>query len=564
MQNWYNILVPLAKWTVEDALPASLDLLSAALGVLNSAIDALQPLGIWLWEEFLQPLAEWTGDLIVSSLSEITDLLQKLSGLISGKTSLGSFLENLTAAQSALVGIASAVGTISAISSILNAFKLLTGFIKKAKALSASIEAISATSIIGKLGEVFAIVTRGIGSLSEAMQVAFGTVTTVVTGISSVVGGTVLAITNFFSMLANGFDWLKEILMVIGIAIAAVGAVILGAPALVAGVVAAIVAAVATAVVVIKDNWDAIVAWFSKICTSIGQFFAILWTKISEAASTCWAAIVKFFTPAVEWFSKLFGSIRQTVSDVFYNIGVIASGCWEIVKAVWGVVSGWFNTTVIQPVSKFFANLWDGFLSKARSAWEGVKTVFGKVASFFKDTFQKAWQGIVNVFSVAGEIFVNIKDGIVSAFKKVVNGIIGGINRVVSIPFNSINSALRTIKNINILGLTPFSGLRTISVPQIPYLAQGAVLPANKPFLAMVGDQKHGTNIEAPLETIQEAVALVMEDYISAVLAGDEAIVAVLREILQAVLGIQIGDDMIYRAAERYRSKMAVVRGGIL
>lgn len=556
--------MPLAKWTVEDALPASLDLLSAALGVLNSAIDALQPLGIWLWEEFLQPLAEWTGDLIVSSLSEITDLLQKLSGLISGKTSLGSFLENLTAAQSALVGIASAVGTISAISSILNAFKLLTGFIKKAKALSASIEAISATSIIGKLGEVFAIVTRGIGSLSEAMQVAFGTVTTVVTGISSVVGGTVLAITNFFSMLANGFDWLKEILMVIGIAIAAVGAVILGAPALVAGVVAAIVAAVATAVVVIKDNWDAIVAWFSKICTSIGQFFAILWTKISEAASTCWAAIVKFFTPAVEWFSKLFGSIRQTVSDVFYNIGVIASGCWEIVKAVWGVVSGWFNTTVIQPVSKFFANLWDGFLSKARSAWEGVKTVFGKVASFFKDTFQKAWQGIVNVFSVAGEIFVNIKDGIVSAFKKVVNGIIGGINRVVSIPFNSINSALRTIKNINILGLTPFSGLRTISVPQIPYLAQGAVLPANKPFLAMVGDQKHGTNIEAPLETIQEAVALVMEDYISAVLAGDEAIVAVLREILQAVLGIQIGDDMIYRAAERYRSKMAVVRGGIL
>ena len=44
----------------------------------------------------------------------------------------------------------------------------------------------------------------------------------------------------------------------------------------------------------------------------------------------------------------------------------------------------------------------------------------------------------------------------------------------------------------------------------IPKLAQGAVLPANKPFLAMVGDQKHGTNVEAPLATIQEALANVL------------------------------------------------------
>ncbi len=124
------------------------------------------------------------------------------------------------------------------------------------------------------------------------------------------------------------------------------------------------------------------------------------------------------------------------------------------------------------------------FLNGARSAWESVKTVFGNVASFFKDTFQKAWQGIVNVFSVAGEIFVNIKDGILSGFKKVVNGIIGGLNSAIAIPFNGINSALRTIKNINILGLTPFSGLRTISVPSIPYLADGGMVNAGQMFVA--------------------------------------------------------------------------------
>ena len=106
--------------------------------------------------------------------------------------------------------------------------------------------------------------------------------------------------------------------------------------------------------------------------------------------------------------------------------------------------------------------------------------------------------------------------------------------------------------------------LGQVSLPQIPYLAQGAVLPANKPFLAMVGDQTHGTNVEAPLATIQEAVAAVMADYADSNLAGHEATVTVLREILAAVLGIEIGDDVIGSASLRYRQKYAVLGGGIL
>ena len=102
-----------------------------------------------------------------------------------------------------------------------------------------------------------------------------------------------------------------------------------------------------------------------------------------------------------------------------------------------------------------------------------------------------------------------------------------------------------------------------LKAPQIPYLAKGAVLPANKPFLAMVGDQRHGTNIEAPLATIQEAVALVMQDQTAAILSGVQASVGIQREILEAVLGIQIGDDVIGRATARYNRKMAIAKGGI-
>ena len=167
----------------------------------------------------------------------------------------------------------------------------------------------------------------------------------------------------------------------------------------------------------------------------------------------------------------------------------------------------------------------------------------------------------MSVFSSGGEIFTDIKDGILTSFKTVVNKLISGINSVVSKPFSGINTALRQIKGIDILGIKPFSGISTISVPSIPYLAQGAVLPANKPFMAVVGDQRHGTNVEAPLTTIQEAVANVMDGQTSAILAGFEMSIGVQREILAAVLGIHIGDDAIVQAVSRYNSKMAVVRG---
>lgn len=108
-----------------------------------------------------------------------------------------------------------------------------------------------------------------------------------------------------------------------------------------------------------------------------------------------------------------------------------------------------------------------------------------------------------------------------------------------------------------------YNAISAISSPSIPYLAKGAVIPPNAPFMAVLGDQRHGTNVEAPLSTIQEAVALVMEDYAAANLAGHEATVAVLRDILEAVLGIEIGDQVIGQAVQRYNSRMAIMRGNV-
>lgn len=411
------------------------------------------------------------------------------------------------------------------------------------------------------------------------------------------IGGIVAGIPAFaigiYDAIVNGLDWLSSALIGAGAtaAGAGIGAIIgmCGGPigAGIGALIGLAVGLITDLVILVVQNWDAICSWCSTALAAVGQFFVNLWQGvvdvwnvcadwfneyviqpvagffsglwegISSAASTCWNAIVEFFSPAIDWFSELFGSIFQTISDIFYNIGVIASGCWEIIKVVWGIVSEWFNEhiitpvatffsnmwdgiktwaiaawdgiksvfstignwineKVIQPVAGFFSNLWNGFVEKAKKAWEGVKSVFSKVATFFSDTFKKAWQGIVKVFSIAGEIFVDIKDGIVSAFKFVVNGIIKGLNKVISIPFNGINSALKWIKGIEIVGIKPFDGLKTINVPQIPLLAEGGFPATGQMFIAReagpemvgtIGNKSAVVNNEQIIAGISEGVA---------------------------------------------------------
>lgn len=394
--------------------------------------------------------------------------------------------------------------------------------------------------------------------------------------IGGIIAGIPAFITGIYDAIVSGIDWLNAALVGAGAtaAGAGIGAIVgmLGGP-IGAGIGALIGLAVGLAtdlVILVVQKWDEICEFFAPVADwfdenviqPTGEFFSSLWENIAQLASACWEEIVKFFTPAVSWFSRLFESISRTVSDVFYNIGVIASGCWEIIKTAWNIAATWFDDTVIQPISDFFQETWDSVVSWASEAWEGIKEVFSNVASFFGDVFGDAWAKVVEVFSIAGEIFTDIKEGILTAFKAIVNGIIRGLNSVISIPFNGINTALRKIRNVSVLGLTPFAGLQTISVPQIPYLAQGAVLPANKPFMAVVGDQRHGTNVEAPLATIQEAVANVMGDQVAAMMAGFNALLAENQMLRQVVENIDLGDTTIGQAAGRYQQKIAIMRGG--
>ncbi len=129
------------------------------------------------------------------------------------------------------------------------------------------------------------------------------------------------------------------------------------------------------------------------------------------------------------------------------------------------------------------------------------------ISNTIKDIVGSAWDSIKTKTEDTWEKIKNAVKGPVNSIIGFINGFIGGIEKGI----NGLISALNRLK-INI-PKTPFTkeatigfNLKPISIGRIPALATGAVIPPNKEFLAVLGDQKHGTNIEAPLSTIEEAV----------------------------------------------------------
>ena len=195
------------------------------------------------------------------------------------------------------------------------------------------------------------------------------------------------------------------------------------------------------------------------------------------------------------------------------------------------------------------SEVWDRVATAAKNAKDSLVNAWGNIAAWFRN---QVLNPLTSGFKGTGNSILGIFSGVSSGATVGMNSLIRAINRMqFTIP--------DWIPN---LGGKKFGfQLKELTAPAIPYLAKGAVLPANKPFLAVVGDQRHGTNVEAPLTTIQEAVRLELQDMIDSNIAGQEAVTGVLRQILEAVLGISITDGDIALAADRYHSRMAVVRG---
>jgi hypothetical protein len=352
--------------------------------------------------------------------------------------------------------------------------------------LSPYVAAVAAGFAAWKIGKKF------LGNLSKAKQLALA------------VAGAVLMAINVADMLKNGINFDNLTGYIIGAAAAVTG---LGlAFGVLGGAITAIVAGLVLLGVAIRDvikngfnnkNLTAITVALLTIGGAIaiitGAWIPLLIAAI--AAVVVW--IVAKWTSIKEWISKTISSIDAAFEQHLANVEAGAAAVVDWVIEKWTAVKDWFR------------GLWEKVSSGAVAAWDGIKSAFKSVPEWFQSKFRDAWQKVKDVFSTGGRIWSGIKEGIESTFHTVVNAIICGMNTIIAVPFNKINSMLNTIRNAHFLGISPFQnmwGVNPLPVPQIPMLARGAVIPANRQFLAVLGDQRNGNNLEAPESLLRQIV----------------------------------------------------------
>ncbi len=238
---------------------------------------------------------------------------------------------------------------------------------------------------------------------------------------------------------------------------------------------------------------------------------------------------------------------------------------WQGIQTVWGGICAWFDGTVVQPLARLWGSfaaalgaVWGGITAAFTTAWGGVSGWFGaNVVAPLTALWQRFSATVSGVWTGLRDTVRGVINGIIGFVNGLIGGVAGGINAIVW-GFNHLR--------VDVPAWVPGMGgktlgfdLPTVSLPQIPYLAQGAVIPANREFLAVLGDQPHGTNVEAPLAVIEQAVANVMDRNADLLTAMAEYIVNAIEHKDTAVY---IGDDAIGRAAARYQRHQAIMRGG--
>ena len=242
---------------------------------------------------------------------------------------------------------------------------------------------------------------------------------------------------------------------------------------------------------------NALAVFIASVVASIG-----LWPLLLVAAvSVILAAIIETLRKHGDDIRAGVDKFGETIADIIRSAG-------EKVKEIWNGL--WLTVKLIG------MQLWEDITQGWNDFWTNIGTALDSAAADIQQGWNDAWTAVSDFVS-------DIWEGITDTIETAINGIIGLVNGMISAIVDGVNGVIGVLNGFGFdvpewaqdkLGVERVGfNIDPITAPQIPYLAQGAVIPANHEFLAVLGDQTNGTNIEAPLATIQQALAEVMEAY---------------------------------------------------
>lgn len=312
----------------------------------------------------------------------------------------------------------------------------------------------------------------GLAALAGGLALAFGPIAA---GIALVVGGLAMLVIGIKDVIENGFNLENTLTIITGLLAAGLGISLLTGswiPMLIAGI-----AAILIALVSFTGHGKELITGLKNVIDGFGKFFKGVFTgdmklacegikQIWEGLKQTWNAIVNSIKDAWNMFITWLQSKSPVLAAFFQNIGKLAS---DLYKSIKGILQG----------------------------------VIDFVGGVFTGDWEKAWNGVT-------EIFKGIWNGIVSIVEAAINFIISGVNLLIS-ALNTIHFEIPDW--VPIIGGKSFGiNIPLVSSVALPRLAEGAVIPPNREFLAVLGDQKSGTNIETPLSTMVQAFKQAMNE----------------------------------------------------
>ncbi len=244
------------------------------------------------------------------------------------------------------------------------------------------------------------------------------------------------------------------------------------------------------------------------VLTALAGFIASVVAAIGLWPLLLVTAVSVILVAIIETLRKHGDDIRTGVDKFGEAIADIIRSAGEKIKEIWDAL--WLVVKLIG------MQLWEDIQQGWNDFWTNIGTALDSAAADIQQGWNDAWTAVSDFVS-------DIWEGITDTIKTAINGIIGLVNGMISAIVGGVNGVIGVLNGFGFdvpewaqdkLGVERVGfNIDPITAPQIPYLAQGAVIPANHEFLAVLGDQTNGTNIEAPLATIQQALAEVMEAY---------------------------------------------------
>ncbi|MFR5908837.1 MAG: hypothetical protein ACLUFT_11030, partial [Gemmiger formicilis] len=219
---------------------------------------------------------------------------------------------------------------------------------------------------------------------------------------------------------------------------------------------------------------------------------AVLLAVLAVLAAAIFAYLVTHWEEIKQKFSETCEMLTEKMRSAGENLKAIWNAFWLTIKLIGMQI--WENITTA------WSNFWQGLHRLLNSAGAALQSAWSSAWTALGNTVKKIWDGIVGTIKTAVNSVISLVNGMISV-------VVGGVNAVIGV-LNGFSFDAGVCAGC--AGHGEIGQHRPNTAPQIPYLAQGAVIPANHEFLAVLGDQTNGTNVEVPLETIQEALAEVL------------------------------------------------------